>query len=143
MAVPVLEFFMPDWQVVPAAAGSIQFRLIAIPPVAANVGIVVFAKPTTPLPGQPTQWAKIGNAFIDNIPNTVPGSVFQMSVARGVDYVLRFQGEAHLLMPGFQDVTVGFDLSSPLAPLTNFGGSHTANQTRAAGINGNAFLRCA
>lgn len=143
MSVPVLEFFNADWIIVPAGTPAIQFRLIATPPVAANVGIVVFAKPTTPVPGQPAQWAQIGRTSVDNIPDTLPGPGFSLPVRRGIDYVIRFQGEVHLLMPGFQAVTVGFDLSHAGGPLSNFDGSKTANNARAAGINGNAYLRCA
>lgn len=143
MSVPVLEFFNANWVIVPVGVQTVQFKIIASPPVAANVGIVVFAKPTSPAPGQPDQWTQIGRAEVDNIPNTLPGPGFNLPVKQGTDYVIRFQGEAHLLMPGFQTVTVGFDLAHAGGPLSNFDGPKTANNARAAGINGNAYLRCA
>jgi len=139
MSVPVLEFFAPDWVLLPPGTPAVQLRIVAFPPVAANAGIVVFARPAV----QGAPWTRVGNSMVDNLPNTLPGEAFRMPVTTGTEYVIRFQGEAHLLMPGFQDVTVGFELSTPQGLLHNYGGPRTAHNTRAAGLNGDAFLRFA
>lgn len=143
MSVPVLEFFFADWQIIPPGTTTVQLHLTAFVPVAANAGIIVFARPMTQPGSPPAPWVRMGDSMIDNIPNTLPGETFQMPVKKGTDYVIRFQGEAHLLMPGFQDMEVGFEVKTPQALLNNYGGMKRATNTRAAGINGDAFLRFA
>lgn len=155
MTVPTLEFFTTDWVAVPAESAVIQLQIVALPPVSANVGIVAFAR-LTPKAGETAPaWARIDipvsigkpkkamKAEIDNMPNTSPGAIFQMDVRSGMDYVVRFQGQAHLLMIGFQDIKVGFVVShtEDLRPLHDYGGPQTAADTRTAAINGDAFLR--
>lgn len=138
MTIQTLEFYNADWIIIPKESGVVNFRLIANPPVAASLGIVVFAKKTTSSTGQ---WGQLGKTSIDNIPGTLPGPGFQLPVQGGMDYVIRFQGEAHLLMPGFESITLGFDLSTENSPLSNLDGSKTASNSHAAGVNGNVFLR--
>lgn len=139
---PVLEYFTPDWIPVAADIQVVELRIIASPPVAAGVGIVVFARRTPTDPAQQPPFSRIGSqVVIDNLPNTPAGSAFQLPVQRGLDYVVRFQGEAHLLVPGFQSITVGFVLSHGGGPITNFDGAKTANNTRVAAINGQTFFR--
>jgi hypothetical protein len=137
MTVPTLEFYSADWHQIPANAG-IELMLSASPPVAATVGIMAYARPAST--AQP--WTKIGKTTIDNLAFTGPIQRFSMVVKHQIDYVLRFQGEAHLLMPGFSDIKIGFILQSQAGPITNFGGTQTASNTRAAAINGMAFLHC-
>jgi hypothetical protein len=142
MPLPVLEFFSSDWIAIPAQLKSIQFRIVAKPPVSANVGVTVFAKPTHPQNGQNANFAQIGKTSIDNIPETIAGTGFSLPVQAGVDYVVRIQGEAHLLMPGFQEISVGFNISHASGPISNLEGDQTV-AGRAAGIVGDVYLRCA
>lgn len=143
MSVPELEFYELNWLNVPAAAGVVRFRIVAAPPVAANAGVEIWAKPTTPPPGTQPQWAPVGKTLVDNLPNTLPEAGFQLQVQKGVDYVLRFRGQAHLLDPASLPVTVGFELETGQGPLSNFSGTRTAPQgSRAAGITGSAYVRC-
>lgn len=141
MATPELDYYVDAW--IDIQPGAVQLRLLAHPPVAAGVGIDVFTRPTPVADGAPAQWSRTVQAEIDNLPATPSGETFQVAVAAGNEYVIRFQGEAHLLMPGFQDVAVEFVLSSATAVLTNYGGAKVAAPARAAGLNGNAWLRCA
>ncbi|MDM4765269.1 hypothetical protein [Pelomonas sp. SE-A7] len=142
MAIPTLEFFSSDWLQVAEGIQVVELRIVANPPVAAGVGIVVFARKTPPASNPQAPFGKVGNpAVIDNLPNTPAGAAFQLAVQRGCDYVIRFQGEAHLLMPGFQSVTCGFIFSHAQAVLENFGGAKTAANARAAALNGQTFFR--
>jgi len=140
MTVPVLDYFLNDWLIVPESDGPVQLRLVASPPVAANAGATVFSRATSNK--QPGPWNRLGTALIDNLPNTPQGEVFQMPIRQHTEYVLVFRGEAHVLMPGFQDVTVEFDVLGRQGLLTDYGGPKTAKGTTGAGINGNVFVRC-
>lgn len=142
MPTTILEFFTPDWIPIAPDIQVVELRIIASPPVAAGVGIVVFARSTPADATQQTQFSRIGSqVVIDNLPNTSAGAAFKLPVQRGTDYVIRFQGEAHLLIPGFQSIAVGFILSHAGGPLTNFDGTKTAKNTRVAAINGQTFFR--
>lgn len=146
LPIPTLEFFNADWLLVPAggadASTSIQFSLLATPPVSAQVGVIVFAKGTAPVAGKAAPWAQVGRTSLDNLPDSLPGQSVSLPMRRGMDYVVRFQGEAHLLMPGFQAVTVGFDVAHAGSVVTRLEGPKTAPNARAAAVHGHAYLRC-
>jgi hypothetical protein len=130
----------------PTGSKVVQLRILAKPPVAAGAGIIVFSRTSPANPNDPNDqppFSRVGNQAIsiDNLPKTPEGDTFQLPVRSGMDYVIRFQGEAHLLLPGFESVEVGLELSHAKDLLEDFGGRKTANNTRFAAINGQTFFR--
>lgn len=101
------------------------------------MGIVLFSKAAGG-----SAWFEVDRAKIDNIAATPIGPKFRWIVSPSMDYVLRFQGEAHLLMPSFGDIELKFDVvTNGGALITDFGGRKTENNTRMAGINGLVYLK--
>ena len=138
-----LEFFSADWFDIPSVAREVRLRIVANPPVAAGAGIVGFARRlATDAEPQPA-WARLPwNGVIDNVPQSAEPPVVHLALRRGLEYVLRFQGQAHLLMPGFAEIECGFVLEDDSGlPLENFGGSRKVQNVRAAAINGQTFFR--
>lgn len=137
MPIPTLEFFEPDWIALNAKLGTVQFRVIAKAPSFGSIQVRLFARQTGTTP-----WSKIGEGAIDNVPETLQISHgIAVPLKRGFDFAIHFAGRGHVLEPGFNSVSLGFDLSHDQGPVHNFGGSQTAN-ARACGIVGNAFIRC-
>lgn len=137
MPLQTLEFIEPDWIKVPAQFGALHFRLIAKAPNFSAVQVLVFARQT----GK-TDWSKIGESAVDNLPSTPNiANGIGIPLTGGFDYGVHFAGRGHVLEPGFNSVTLGFDLSHAQGPLQNFGGTQTA-AGRACGVMGQAFIRC-
>jgi hypothetical protein len=139
MAQPLLEFYAEGWMAV--AAGTVTLRLLARPPLLANAGVVLDWRQQTNPPGP---WARMsGSAVIDNHPETVQGPAVTIPLKAGLEYVVRFQGQAVLAMPGFDDVEVAFTLSDSNGNLvTDFFGPQRAQKAHGAVMQGNVFLRC-
>ncbi len=140
MAIPVLEFITENWVEIPQNSDKVRITILAKPPVAVSAGFIIFTRPIEEPNGETAHWRKIRQEGIDNIPGTTEVSYLVFDVSPGNFYTFKQQGEAHLLMPGYEELTVGFLLDVEGKPFHNYGGQKTAD-ARAAGIIGMTYLK--
>jgi hypothetical protein len=137
MAVPTIDFYTDKWLQIPRDAVYGELVLTAYPPVSASCGVVVFSRPAGG-----GEWSVTEEGDIDNIAQTKTGPGYRCILDADREYVIRFQGQAHLLMPGYADIALEFSVNDDDGNLiTDFGGQKTAANTRSAGINGQVFLK--
>jgi hypothetical protein len=107
MSIPVIDFSTSDWCEIPNDTVYLEIELIASPPVAANVGLVIFSRPIRVPQGVPPQWTKVKKDTIDNLAYTASTPSIIFSVEPNTFYSFKVQGEAHVLMPGYEEFEIG------------------------------------
>lgn len=137
MAVPVLEFHIGEWLDIPPRSGFIALSVDARVPVAVSLGVAIFSKPT----GDNLNWSLLGKRVVDNLAETPAQQKLELVVDPRRDYMLRFQGEAHVLLPGEKGIELSIAIEAQNGPITDFNGKKKSEKARAVGINGSAFLR--
>lgn len=139
MVLPTVNFSTADWVDIPPDTQYIEIILIAEPPVAANLAVVVFNRPL--VSDETSQWAKVKSETIDNLAYTASTPSTLFAVDPDNYYSFKVQGEAHVLMPGYQDFQVGLLVSiAGGKALVDYGGPTTVDG-QAAGIVGISYLR--
>lgn len=139
MALPIVNFSTSDWVDIPPGTQFIEIVLVADPPVAANVALVVFSRPL--ISDGASQWTKVKSEIIDNLAYTASTPSALFAVDPNNYYSFKVQGEAHVLMPGYESFDIGLLVNVAGGKgLVDYGGVSTVSG-QTAGIVGVSYLR--
>jgi len=139
MSNPVMEFTTKEWIEITPSTSRVRVTIKARPPVAANAAFIVFSRPIEAAGGKEAPWQKIHEGMVDNMPQTPQTSELSFNVSPGNYYSFRQQGQAHVLFPGYEEISVGFSVAADNETVYDYGGVHT-KEGRAADIIGLTYL---
>lgn len=138
MATPEIEFGTPGWNELDADVDHIRLTLRTKPPTGASLQITMYEARSSDNADDP--WVEVETSIIDNLADTEPSPQYLTAVRPGMDYCFSMVGRAHLLMPGFDTLSVAITLSAPNGWENNLGGKKELTANRAL-LNGLIYVR--
>ena len=130
MTLPTIEFISNTWARFPAGTELIDFRLVAKPPVAASVSLVVYQSSSNA-----STLTRVGEYQLDNIPSTSPTARILVPIKSSKRYTFVFEGSAHNLFPNESNVSLAFQARVSGGRIDDYGAARNTDG-RAANVYG-------